>query len=102
MSAVDGPIRAELTFIGTATTLLRLGEFTVLTDPNLLRRGERVHLGYGLTSRRRTSPARTLDALPDLDTVLLSHLHGTTSTDGLGRVCPGTCRSSPPRTPAGV
>ncbi len=28
-----------LTFIGTATTVLRLGEFTLLTDPNFLHRG---------------------------------------------------------------
>ena len=30
-----------LTFLGTATTLLSYGGFTVLTDPNFLHRGER-------------------------------------------------------------
>ena len=40
---------ADLTFVGTATTVLRLGAFTLLTDPNLIRHGQRVHLGYGLT-----------------------------------------------------
>jgi L-ascorbate metabolism protein UlaG (beta-lactamase superfamily) len=40
----------SLTFIGTATTVLRLGGFTLLTDPNFLHRGQRAYLGYGLTT----------------------------------------------------
>ncbi len=67
---------ATLTFVGTATTLLRLGAFTVLTDPNFLHRGQRAYLGKGLWSRRLTDPALDLDDLPALDAVLLSHLHG--------------------------
>jgi L-ascorbate metabolism protein UlaG (beta-lactamase superfamily) len=67
---------ASLTFVGTATTVLRLGGFTLLTDPNFVRRGQRVHLGYGLNSRRRTDPALRIADLPPLDAVLLSHLHG--------------------------
>jgi L-ascorbate metabolism protein UlaG (beta-lactamase superfamily) len=70
------PRASTLTFVGTATTLLQLGGFTVLTDPNFLHRGERAHLGYGLTSRRLTEPAITTDGLPRLDAVVLSHLHG--------------------------
>jgi L-ascorbate metabolism protein UlaG (beta-lactamase superfamily) len=66
----------ELTFLGTATTLLRLGPFTVLTDPNFLHRGERAYLGYGLTSKRLTEPAMRVDELPPLDAIVLSHLHG--------------------------
>lgn len=67
---------AALTFIGTATTLLRVGEFTLLSDPNFLHRGQRAYLGYGLWSRRRTEPAVAVDDLPPLDAVVLSHLHG--------------------------
>jgi len=67
---------STLTFIGTATTLLRLGPFTVLTDPNFLHRGQRAYLGKGLWSRRLTEPAMQPDALPALDAVVLSHLHG--------------------------
>ncbi len=67
---------AEVTFIGTATTLLRCGPFTVLTDPNFLHRGQFAWLGHGLVSRRLTEPARSIDQLPDLDLILLSHLHG--------------------------
>lgn len=65
-----------LTFIGNATVLLRYCGFTILTDPNFLHRGQRAYLGYGLTSRRRTDPAIPLQALPPLDAVVLSHLHG--------------------------
>ena len=35
----------SLHVIGTATSLLRLGSFTILTDPNFLHRGERAYLG---------------------------------------------------------
>jgi L-ascorbate metabolism protein UlaG (beta-lactamase superfamily) len=67
---------ASLTFVGTATTVLRIGAFTLLTDPNFLHRGERAYLGYGLSSKRLTEPALQPEDLPRLDAVLLSHLHG--------------------------
>jgi L-ascorbate metabolism protein UlaG (beta-lactamase superfamily) len=69
-------VDATLEFIGTATTLLRIGGFTVLTDPNFLHRGERAYLGRGLFSKRRTEPSRGVDDLPPVDAVVLSHLHG--------------------------
>lgn len=65
-----------LEHLGTATTLLRLGPFTLLTDPNFLHRGQRAYLGKGLWSRRLTEPSRQVTDLPPLDAVLLSHLHG--------------------------
>lgn len=65
-----------LTFIGTATTLIRLGSFTVLTDPNFLHRGQRAYLGKGLWSTRLTEPAMQPGDLPELDAIVLSHLHG--------------------------
>jgi L-ascorbate metabolism protein UlaG (beta-lactamase superfamily) len=71
-----GEARADLTFIGTATTLLHLGPFTVLTDPNFLHRGQHAYLGRGLTAKRVTEPAMSIDELPPLDAVVLSHLHG--------------------------
>jgi L-ascorbate metabolism protein UlaG (beta-lactamase superfamily) len=69
-------MKAELTFIGTATVLLRVGAFTVLTDPNFLHAGDHAKLGYGLRSRRLLEPARQIAELPPLDAVLLSHHHG--------------------------
>ncbi|MDQ1647771.1 MAG: hypothetical protein QOJ50_3955 [Cryptosporangiaceae bacterium] len=71
-----GTGHGELVFVGTATTLLRFGPFTLLTDPNFLRRGQRAYLGWGLTSKRLTDPAIAVEDLPELDAVLLSHLHG--------------------------
>ncbi|MER7070894.1 MBL fold metallo-hydrolase [Terrabacter sp. NPDC000476] len=68
--------RAALTFVGTATTVLQLGAFTLLTDPNFLHRGQRAYLGKGLWSRRLTDPALVIADLPALDAVVLSHLHG--------------------------
>jgi L-ascorbate metabolism protein UlaG (beta-lactamase superfamily) len=66
----------SLTFLGTATTLVEYGGFTVLTDPNFLHKGDLAYLGKGLVSRRRTDPAMEIADLPPLDAVVLSHLHG--------------------------
>ncbi len=66
----------RITFIGNATTLIRCGDITVLTDPNFLHQGQRAYLGYGLWSRRRRPPAITVDELPSLHAVVLSHMHG--------------------------
>lgn len=66
----------RLHFIGTATTVVTLGSFTLLTDPNFLHRGQRAYLGWGLSSRRLTDPAVEPEDLPRLDAVVLSHLHG--------------------------
>jgi L-ascorbate metabolism protein UlaG (beta-lactamase superfamily) len=62
-------------FVGTAKVIVRYAGFTILTDPNFLHQGERIHLGYGLRSSRTTEPALSLDALPPIDFVVLSHLH---------------------------
>jgi L-ascorbate metabolism protein UlaG (beta-lactamase superfamily) len=65
-----------MTFGGNATMLLRVGPFTLLTDPNFLHRGQRARLGYGLRSKRLTEPALQPTQLPALDAVVLSHMHG--------------------------
>lgn len=82
----------SLTFVGTATTILRIGGFTVLTDPNFLHRGQRAYLGKGLWSRRLTEPALQPADLPPLDAIVLSHLHGDhfdrVARHGLGREQP--------------
>src|SRR5919205_1089480 len=67
------PVRDDvsMTFGGNATMLLRLGPFTLLTDPNFLHRGQRAYLGKGLWAKRLTEPTQ----LPALDGIVLSHLH---------------------------
>jgi len=79
LPAGEGAIDAaqgSVQFIGTATVLIRYQGFTILTDPNFLHKGDHVHLGYGLTSERKTNPAIAFDDLPPIDLVVLSHFHG--------------------------
>ena len=63
--------RGSIFFVGTATVLIRYAGFTILTDPNFLHRGDHVHLGYGLISRRQTDPAIEIEERPPLDLILL-------------------------------
>lgn len=65
----------SVTFVGTATVLMRYGGVTILTDPNFLHRGERAYVGMGMRTRRLTEPALAVEDLPPLDFVLLSHHH---------------------------
>ncbi|KAI1496136.1 hypothetical protein F5X99DRAFT_425062 [Biscogniauxia marginata] len=58
-----------------ATTIVEWQGIRILTDPNFLHAGDHVHLGPGVTARRKTNPAVDLDELPALDCVLLSHYH---------------------------
>ena len=69
-------MRATVTFVGNATTVLRLGTFTLLTDPAFGAAGSRVYLGYGAWTRRVKDPALRTGQVPRLDAVVLSHLHG--------------------------
>ena len=73
---VDRATTDTLTFIGNATVLLRMGGFTVLTDPTFVHRHEEVDLGWGMRTTRLTDPAMDVADLPPLDLVLLSHFHG--------------------------
>ncbi|GAA3788432.1 MBL fold metallo-hydrolase [Sphaerisporangium flaviroseum] len=70
------PAEASVFFIGNATTLIRSHGFTLLTDPNFLHRGQRAYLGWGISTRRRTNPALEISRLPEIDAVVLSHMHG--------------------------
>ena len=65
-----------VTFVGNATTLITAGGLTLLTDPNFLHRGQHAYLGYGLVSKRLKEPALSVDELPPLDAIVLSHMHG--------------------------
>ncbi|MCA4722498.1 MBL fold metallo-hydrolase [Mycolicibacterium fortuitum] len=65
-----------VTFVGNATTLIAAEGVTLLTDPNFLHLGQHAYLGYGLVSKRLRPPALTVEQLPPVDAVLLSHMHG--------------------------
>jgi L-ascorbate metabolism protein UlaG (beta-lactamase superfamily) len=65
----------EITFIGTATTVINVAGFSILTDPNFLHRGERAYVGLGVSTRRLTDPALSIEELPPVDFVVLSHHH---------------------------
>lgn len=63
--------RAELavTWIGHATTLIRIGDKWVLTDPAMLGT-----VGFGPFRVGRLAPARpSIDELPPIDAILISH-----------------------------
>lgn len=77
----------SIQFVGNATTLIRYAGFTLLTDPNFVRRGERVALGYGLRSRRLKEPALTIDELP----------HSTRSASGASRTVARSPRAAATR-----
>lgn len=95
----------SLQYVGNATVVLRLGAFTLVTDPNFLHRGQRAYLGYGLVSKRLLEPALQVHELPPLDAVLLSHLHGDhwdrVAQRGLDRAVPVVTNPSAARTLAG-
>ena len=63
-------------FIGNATTLIRFGGLTILTDPVFLHKGEHVDLGHGIWARREIEPACQIADLPPIDLIVLSHYHG--------------------------
>src|SRR4051794_5877999 len=67
---------SSLQFIGNATVLLEWHGFTLLTDPNFVHAGEKVPIGYGLTTARQRDPALEIEDLPPIDLVVLSHYHG--------------------------
>ncbi|MBL4632334.1 MAG: MBL fold metallo-hydrolase [Kofleriaceae bacterium] len=58
----------EVIWIGHATALIRLGDTWVLSDPVF---NERI----GLVYKRYVEPGRTIEELPALDAILLSHPH---------------------------
>lgn len=70
-----GGENGRVLFIGTATTVIEWQGLRILTDPNFLREGDRVHLGPGITAERLTNPALDLDEMPPVDVILLTHYH---------------------------
>ncbi len=76
LAPAQAPAADQITFIGTATTVISVAGFTILTDPNFLHQGDRAYLGLGLSTKRLTEPALSIQQLPTLDFIVLSHHHG--------------------------
>ncbi|GAA1177978.1 L-ascorbate metabolism protein UlaG (beta-lactamase superfamily) [Kitasatospora gansuensis] len=76
-------IPASVTYIGTATVLLRIGDLTLLTDPAL----DQTPGDYPAERplRRTAGAALAADRLPPVDLVLLSHDQHSDNLDRTGR-----------------
>ncbi|MET9673548.1 MBL fold metallo-hydrolase [Streptomyces sp. NPDC006482] len=72
-----------VTYVGTATVLLRIGDLTVLTDPAL----DPAPADYPAARplHRTAGPALTVDLLPPIGLVLLSHDQHADNLDRTGR-----------------
>jgi L-ascorbate metabolism protein UlaG (beta-lactamase superfamily) len=67
--------QVTLSWIGHATVLINFFGVTILTDPVLFPRTGIRLLGFTVGPKRLTGPALSLDELPKIDVVLLSHAH---------------------------
>lgn len=73
--ANEKPGEAAVVFGGNAMLILKIGPFTVLTDPSFIRRGGIAEMTFGADAERLTDPAFSVDRLPHVDFVIVSHLH---------------------------
>ncbi|MGW6389584.1 MBL fold metallo-hydrolase [Streptomyces sp. NPDC055103] len=82
-TGVTAPVPATVTYVGTATVLLRIGDLTVLTDPAL----DPAPADYPAARplHRTAGPALAADRLPPVDLVLLSHDQHADNLDRSGR-----------------
>ncbi|KAI1846356.1 hypothetical protein JX266_007561 [Neoarthrinium moseri] len=74
-----------ITHIGTATALIELGDVTLITDPYLSPAGSSWDVAPGVSLTSHYTPSRTLETLPPIDAVLLSHEDHPDNLDSLGR-----------------
>jgi L-ascorbate metabolism protein UlaG (beta-lactamase superfamily) len=69
----SSPVRFSLS---ATPRFIRYAGFSILTDPTFIPMHEQVSIGYGLHATRLTNPAMDIHALPPIDLVVLSHIHG--------------------------
>jgi L-ascorbate metabolism protein UlaG (beta-lactamase superfamily) len=72
----------RVTYIGHATLLIEIGGTKILTDPNF-------DPSLGKFLRRVSAPGIALDALPELDAILLTHAHADHLSFGSLDALPG-------------
>lgn len=81
----DAVTSVRVTHVGGPTTLIEVGGWRLLTDPTFDPPGRRYSFGWGTSSRKVAGPAVTVDELPPLDAVLLTHDHHADNLDDAGR-----------------
>ena len=72
LEKLENPTNAQITWIGHSTFLLQLDGLNILTDPIFSERASPVSFSG---PKRTTPPAMTIDQLPHIDIVLISHSH---------------------------
>ena len=70
--------------IGTATVILKYGDLTIMTDPAFDKAGSTYDMGFA-TLKKLSDPARSINELPKIDLVLLSHDQHPDNLDTAGR-----------------
>lgn len=75
----------SFTHIGTATILIEIDGFRLLTDPVFGRPPASYRFGWGTGSRHVVAPALSLESLGHVDAVLLSHDQHADNLDPVGR-----------------
>ncbi|KAK7955189.1 hypothetical protein PG988_015883 [Apiospora saccharicola] len=74
-----------ITHVGTATAILELGGVTFITDPYLSPAETSFPVRPGVVLTSHYQPSHTLDTLPPIDAVLLSHEDHVDNLDPIGR-----------------
>ena len=77
------PIR--ITHIGGPTVLIEAAGWRLLTDPTFDPAGGRYRFGWGTGSTKLAGPAIGIDALGEIDAILLTHDHHEDNLDAAGR-----------------
>lgn len=75
----------RLTHLGTATVLLELGPFRLLTDPSLDEPGRTYGFGFGTRSQKTVAVPDAARSLGRIDAALVSHDHHADNLDDAGR-----------------
>jgi L-ascorbate metabolism protein UlaG (beta-lactamase superfamily) len=77
------PIR--ITHIGGPTVLIEAAGWRLLTDPTFDPAGGTYRFGWGTGSTKLAGPAIAIDALGEIDAILLTHDHHEDNLDAAGR-----------------
>ncbi len=75
----------SITHIDTASVLLEINGYRILTDPTLDHAGHWYYHGYGGISKKTDNPAIEVTALGQIDLVLLSHHQHKDNFNAMGK-----------------